>query len=392
MTDGQLLLLILWLVYATDCFVWLDKHSLMMSTWWGRTWKALTASPYLGSSAGGAVILNPFPPFGKFCLTRLLPLSVSPDNVAAYNAQTVAEGGRPPQSGRVFTYDEINSVSTRETEMLINEEVFCDLRHHEAAQCLTRLIEQLRQAPMEKRQVLIKAFWAHRLNASTARQKIEESMNDIVGLRIACAVLFCVVYAVIPLSTLHYGVNRFIIPGAIGMVLLAVPITFEYFCIHRRRYPLLKSDRVSHAVKMMLCPPVAIRATDLLMAKAASSLDVLALAPVLLHGAALKAFIIQYVRDLRHPLALEQDSDALMSTCMWQNNAILEVARTLIPDVDAALAEMSAGPARDSEASKTYCPRCFVQLTVSEGTCPDCAGVPLHPFGDNAQNVAERER
>ena len=338
------------------------------------------------------MILNPFPPFGKFCLTRLLPLSVSPDNVAAYNAQTVAEGGRPPQSGRVFTYDEINSVSTRETEILINEEVFCDLRDHEIAQCLTRLIEQLRHAAIEKRQNLIKAFWAHRLDARTAREKIEQSMNDIVGLRISCAVLFCIVYAVIPLSTLHYGVTRFIIPGAIGMVLLAVPITFEYFSIHRRRYPLMKSDRISHAVKMMLCPPVAIRAPDLIMAKAASSLDVLALAPVLLHGPELKAFIIQYVRDLRHPLALEQDSAVLRTTCMWQNNVIIEVARTLIPDVDAVLDEMSVGPVRDSEASKTYCPRCFVQLSVSEGTCPDCAGVPLHPFGDNVQNVSECER
>jgi len=391
-TDGQLLLLILWLVYVTDCFVWLDKHSVMMITWWGRKWKALTASPHFGSSSGGAVILNPISPFGSFCLTRLLPVSISPERIFAYNSQTVADGGRPQQTAQAFSFSEISGVSTRETELLINGQAFCDLRDHEAAQNLARLIEQLRQAPTERRQVLIREFWAHRLDLNIVREKIEQGMNGIVGLRFSCAVLFCILYAVIPFSAFHYGVTRLIVPGAIGMVLLAIPITFEYYSIHRRRYPLLKSDRMTHAIKMMLCPPVAIRAPDLLMAKAVSSLDSLALASVLLRGSMRKRFITRYIRDMQHPLAPEHDAEALTATCMWQNNAIIEAASKHIPDVELILKELSIGPVRDSEASKTYCPRCFVQLTVTEGTCPDCFGVPLKPFRDSVQTVTESEQ
>ena len=391
MTDGQILLLILWLVYVTDCFVWLDKHSVMMMAWWNHRWKALTASPHLGSSSGGAVILNPFPPFGRFCLSRLLPVSVSPEHVVAYNAQTVARGGRPQQTGQTVSFSEISSVSTRETKLLVNDEVFCDLRDQETADSLARLIEQLRQAPSEKRQDLIKAFWEHRLDLNIAREKIEQGMNGIVGLRFSCAVLFCVLYAVIPLSTLHYGVTRFIIPGAVGMVMLAIPIIFEYVSVHRQRYPMLKSDRMTHAFKMLLCPPVAIRAPDLLMAKAVSNLDSLALASVLLNGNMRKDFVTRYVRDLKYPLALEQDVEVLTATCMWQNSAIVEAAGKCIPDVEPILKEVSIGPARDSAASKTYCPRCFVQLTVSEGTCPDCVGVPLRPFENIVQTVTESE-
>ena len=128
------------------------------------------------------------------------------------------------------------------------------------------------------------------------------------------------------------------------------------------------------------------------MAKAVSSLDSLALASVLLRGSMRKRFITRYIRDMQHPLAPEHDAEALTATCMWQNNAIIEAASKHIPDVELILKELSIGPVRDSEASKTYCPRCFVQLTVTEGTCPDCFGVPLKPFRDSVQTVTESEQ
>lgn len=392
MTDGQLLFLILWLVYFTDCFAWLDKYSVMFITRWGSKWKPLSASPNFGTSTGGAVILNPLPPFGKFALSRLLPLSVSPDYVIAYNSQTVSDGGRPQQTAKVYSFSEITSVSTRETELFINKESFCDLRDHETACRIASFLEQLRQAPTEKRQDLIKAFWKHRLNLNITREKIEESMGEIVHLRILCAVLFCILYAVVPFSALRYGVTSFIIPGAIGMVLFAIPITVEYFSIHRRRYPLLKSERMTQAIKMMLCPPVVIRAPDLLMAKALYSLDSLALASVLLHGSIRKQFIDQYIRDLRHPLAVNKDVEVLTRTCTYQNDAIIEVASKQIPDIKNVLKEISLGPVRDSGTSKTYCPRCFIQLTISEGNCPDCVGVPLNQFEDYEQSVNEHKQ
>jgi hypothetical protein len=82
---------------------------------------------------------------------------------------------------------------------------------------------------------------------------------------------------------------------------------------------------------MMLCPPSAIRACDLIMEKLSARLDALPLAVLLLHGAERDVFLSEYLADLASPYIPDDMPDIIRSTCLWQNQAILRIGIAEIP-------------------------------------------------------------
>lgn len=91
-TDGQTLLLILALLYLTECLIWVKKHSIAFVSPWGRRWRVATPISWLGNANGAMLILNPLPPPGRIFLSHLLPISISPAGVCAFTSQTFPSG------------------------------------------------------------------------------------------------------------------------------------------------------------------------------------------------------------------------------------------------------------------------------------------------------------
>ena len=58
-TDGQTLLLILALLYLTECLIWVKKQSIAFVSPWGRRWRVATPISWLGNANGAMLILNP---------------------------------------------------------------------------------------------------------------------------------------------------------------------------------------------------------------------------------------------------------------------------------------------------------------------------------------------
>lgn len=168
-------------------------------------------------------------------------------------------------------------------------------------------------------------------------------------------------------------------PAALTMILYAVFISIAFFRAHRLLYPLSTYDRVVNVVKMLLCPPFAIRAADLLSLHALSRFHPVLLAS-LLPGPHTRPFLRSWLADLDHPLRHGFSDSPALSIASWYARAERDRCAALLnAHPDLALDRLLTPPACDG-LSVSYCPRCLAQFTASSSDCPDCPGVPLRPF------------
>jgi hypothetical protein len=145
---------------------------------------------------------------------------------------------------------------------------------------------------------------------------------------------------------------------------------------HKKLYPADSSERLESVVKMILCPPVSIRAADILTKNLLAEYSPIVLANVL-PGSGETQFVRSVILDLKHPLKHEVSEVDAEKTITWtageQLKFCLKNDRFLKPE------ELLA-PTQREENSIAYCPRCRCQFVVSEGECPDCPGVELVEF------------
>ena len=119
MSDGQTLLLLLGLLYLSDCFLWVRKQSVAFVSPWCRRWRIARLNSSLANGRGGLLFMNPLPPLGSVFLSHLSPISVSPLGICAFNLQALPLVGRPAQTGQSLAFSEINGSSADGAQLLI---------------------------------------------------------------------------------------------------------------------------------------------------------------------------------------------------------------------------------------------------------------------------------
>ena len=149
--------------------------------------------------------------------------------------------------------------------------------------------------------------------------------------RLFCSLLFIVTFVIIPLASIRLGIGLTVLLGAGILFSSALAICLMYHSCYRRYFPTCKDGLWGDLAKMILCPPSAIRASDLIMERLSVRLDVLPLAALLLHGAERDAFLAEYITDLESAYIPDSISDIIRSTCLWQNQTILKIGFEKIP-------------------------------------------------------------
>ena len=330
MSEGEQLLLVVSLVYLSGCLLWIDRRTVLFASWFGRRWKAVVADYSWGNSVGRAYLLNPFPPFGFVVVSRLLPVSLSPANIVSYNVQTVGNSGRPRQSRRLAPISPDTRFSRRGSALIVDGKTFCDIGDVPTAHSLVMLLNRIKHCDEASRGSAIAEFWKNRLDVRRTGKHLRKAMSSSRPARLACSFGFVLNFMAIPLSTIWIGVNLAVLLGAAAMICSALAVCWCYIACHRRHYPVLKQGIAGNLVKMVLCPPSAFRACDVIMERMTARLDALPVAVLLLRGAEREAFLSGYLADLKRPDIPDGLPDAIRETCLWQNKTILE---TLSPSI-----------------------------------------------------------
>lgn len=376
MTDGQTLLLVLILVYLSDCLIWMKRESVAFVSSWGGRWRLTVPPSWLGNAKGGLLFLNPAPPAGRIFTSHLLPISISPSGICAYNLQTLpTEARSPAQTGQYLSFNQIKKAATDGVYLVVNDEKFAKCATSQQAKMLAGIIMELSKTATSKRERVVRAWLERQFALDQASLRLEEGKATVGAIQELSVILFLFLYVFAPVLMSVFGVLPLIIPVGVVMVILAVLTGIMFYRAHKRLFPGEGSERFEHLVKMILCPPVAIRAADLLTRNLLADYSPVVLASVLA-GAGEQQFVRAFVLDLQHPLKHEVVDETAEQTVRWSVAAQLDLClRFLKPE------ELLA-PSQREEGSISYCPRCRCQYVVSETDCPDCPGVELVAFND----------
>lgn len=382
MTEGQTLFLILSLLYLSECVVWMGKRTVLFSARWGSGYRIFFASERFGNNRGGLVLLNPLSPLGGNFLGHWIPLSISPDGVCAFTLQTIGDTGRPFQTGKVLRFEEISDSKADGKYLWLNESRFVKCGDAEQAASLAEWIQQLSSKSAENREAAIRRTWAAQFSKEDALKCHDRVRSLEAGIRWNCFIFFILLYGVAPIMANTYGLIRSIIPVAIVMLICALFISVSYFYAHKVLYHSLSNDRLVNFVKMILCPPAAIRAADLLTLHAMSRFHPVLLANIIL-GSHNEAFTRAVIKDMHYPIRHDLTDPVALSIVSWHSACEINACKNFLEAEDStAFRDFLVLPDRDG-VSSAYCPRCSCQFENRLDECPDCPGVKLLLFSDS---------
>lgn len=387
-TDGQTLLFILALLYLTECLIWVKKQSVAFVSPSGRRWRVATPIAWLGNANGAMLILNPLPPPGRIFLSHLLPISISPSGICHFNSQTVPSGSRPAtQSGEFVPFSAITKVNTDGAYLVINGQKFARCATPKQAKAFVSLIEAMRAAKASRRDTTIRSWLAKQFDARAATRALREAETAIGPIRWACSIFFVFMFVGTPILVTLYGLERLIIPLGAGMLVMALQIAILFFRAHRKLYPTESQERLENMVKMIVCPPVSLRAADVLTKNVLAEYSPVVVANVLA-GAGEQQFVRDYVLDLQHPLKHEVTEETAAENISWMNAAQLKACVEHIRRDRNTTVDSLLQVAQRERDSVSYCPRCGVQFVAGAGDeCPDCPGVELVAFSNEQKEV-----
>ena len=171
MSDELALFAVLCLIYVTDCFLLVGRQSVAFSTGFGRGWRVASAEAFIGTLKSGLLLLNPLPPLGQVLCSHLPPWSLSPLGFCPVNGQIFFQSGQPDPEALAMAYGEVATVSTRDRDLYVNEEVFCRFGEPRQARRAARMITDLRDRVEADREAHIRAYWHEQFDFEAAQDR-----------------------------------------------------------------------------------------------------------------------------------------------------------------------------------------------------------------------------
>jgi hypothetical protein len=381
MSDGQVLLTVLTLLYLLECFSWTNTHTVAFCAVFGKSWCMWTANPLFGNSNGSFIFVNPLYVVERVLLCSLSPLSISPAGICAYNIQSLLNKARPMQSGLALSFENIDKVSRDGTYLEINNERFVRCRTTEQVRELIGVIENAMNSHPSEREDIVQSFIKRQFDPEQAALSLLR-LPALKSVEALSVLLFGLMFLAIPSLMYIYGVPSLMIPSAVALITFTLIVSFLFFRNHARLYPEDKEQRITDTVTMVLCPPAAIKSVRLLSANLLSTFSPIVIAD-LLRVRDRDHFTESYLRDLKHPLEHDLSDSIAVEIASWHLTQQLYSATEYLRNHNFTKL-VDQVPSRD-DGSLAYCPRCLSTFAVKVGECPACPGVELSCFAEQNQ-------
>ena len=382
MGELESLLLVLALIYLSECLVWVPRGALAFASWRGISFGLRPSGTWMGNQRGGLLLSNPLPPLGTVVIVPDFSLSLSPAAVYAYSSVCLDPAGRPLQTARHLSFKEIRNVAADGRKVFVNGELFLKAASTFSARMLAELLRPLRKTPEHERAGAIKQTLDESLDTEKLSTRWREFQTRARPIRMLSNGLFVYLFLVVAPLILRFGFGQFGLWLLIGMLAQTITIAVLFRRAHRTLYPDAAEERLKPFLTMLLAPPAAIRAPDLLARHLLENFHPLTVAQVLCSPARFKSFARQTLLDLRYPLlpVCPTTEPEPLATEQWFRTARREAAEKFVQRAGLKADELTAMPGPTEPANQSCCPRCGAQFVTRTGTCADCGGRPLEPF------------
>ena len=386
MTPGQVFLLVLFLLYLSDCFLLVPRRGFaLLSVFRRGKWRVALPSEALGNDRGGLVMTMPFPPLGRAFTVGRWPISLSTKGFTGVVTSCPNPGVRPPLLSEFVSWDALKEVGWDGRILLVNGSRYLKLASPQVASEYSRLLFLLARMPEGERVEAIGKWCRRELSARRVSRRLSIFERATAGLRQTCNLLFFTAFVFVPVTYWRFGAELpFLVALAFGGVLM-LWIGIDFWCLHRRLFPEQRAERLQLWLLVGFMPQYSIRAVDELSKGFLGNAHPLAVAEAVLEDDRFLRFRDDVVRDLECPVPqifLEEVAGEAFGVAdefreKFERPAVRElVSRRLARGVETV-------PAQDSleNGSRLFCPRCLMPYEEGGAECLDCGGVKTLPVG-----------
>jgi hypothetical protein len=379
MGDLESLLFVLAVIYLTECAGWVRRGAVAFRGFGTGRWHLRHPEGVLANQRGAIVLANPLPPLDPLILCGQFPLSLSAEAIYSYTAASLNPGWRAPQLARFVLLADITSLATAQKRILVNDELFLRASSPNLARRWARLIQRLREAPAAKREPLIRQAIADGFDVKRLRQRLEDFRSQTLTLRALSNVLFAFLFGIAPGLAWFYGLRHVGLFLLAGLLAQTVPIALLFRREHKALYPDADDERFTRFLTMLLAPPTAIRAVDLLGRHLLEEFHPVAVAQVLCSPEGFRGFACGALIDLRFPFfpSAPTNDASTVNTEQWFRREAIAAVESAVRRAGLDPDKLVRSPAPTDPSHQSCCPRCGAQFVVAEGTCADCGGLPL---------------
>lgn len=382
MTDSEMLLVVLAVVYLMECLFWVRPGGMVLRRWWGRCWELVSPTGFLANDRGHLCWGNPFPPFGCVHVVRSFPFCLAPQGVRIGGIEVRATVGTALE-GEYYAFDALQSIEAEEKKLKLNGEVAwrSDSVHQPAA--LASLLRSLKSSTPAERAVRIRQELAARLELGAIRSRRTEFAERTRTLQVLALLLFGVLFGLCPLAVWMVGLREALLPMLVGVLILTIAITVFFRRQHRHFYPSAADDRFKLTMLTLLVPAVSIRSRDFLQRGLLEQFHPLAVARDLLSPELFAGFARRSWRELKYPFARPQASGETESTATedWFRRELLSAYETFLAREKIPSRVWMEPPTATDPSHALFCPRCDTQFTAQASVCVTCGGQALEKLG-----------
>ena len=179
--------------------------------------------------------------------------------------------------------------------------------------------------------------------------------------------LFGYLFVLAPIAIWYFGL-KLCWPGLLaGLLALTISIAILFRRAHRALYPQAGDERFTHFLTILLSPPTAIRARDVLSRPLLESFHPLAIARMFCSANIFREFARRVLLDIRHPclpLCPAAETGPL-ATELFARTALQQVMEDFLKQNGINPDELAKAPKPADETCRSYCPRCEAQFTTT---------------------------
>jgi hypothetical protein len=382
MSDLELLFLVLTVLYGWECSCWLRRGSVAFVTWFGRRWRVFHPGSLLGNQRGGLIFAPPLPPLGTLVAGNQFPLSLSPEAVLAFVSPSMNPGWRPPQTGKLFRWDEIRDIETSGKKVLVKGQVLLNAVSTTFAQWLAEELRQLGRLAPSKRASAIEKIIRDRFDTRAIERRWKEFQRQTASTKLLTNCVFTHLFIVAPILLSRWGLRPCWLGLVLGLFAMTITTAILFRRVHKSYYPGADEERFTHFLTILLAPATTIRAHDVLSRPLLESFHPLAIAKVFCSDQEFREFARGTLREVSHPGLPLCPRDELLAQAAEAHTRVvlLKTIEAFLKRNGLAPETLLLPPTPTDEACRSYCPRCLAQFTTPTGACTDCGGLELAPL------------